>query len=127
MYAPPLARSVSERSRTLFGDGSHLRPIRRGRAADAAAALAWIGGAAATAVHPAGLAVAGVLLGLVASSVERAVAAGASFGMSVAAAGVLWLAVTGASPPTAGFTAVEALGLALLGPPTVAAVVRALG
>jgi len=118
---------VSERSTTLFAYGSHLQPIRSGRAADAASALAWIVGAAATLGHPAGLALAGFLLGIVATSVERAVAAGASFGISVAAAGVVWLTVTGAMPPTAGFTPIEMLGLALVGPPTVAAIVRALG
>lgn len=127
MYDPPFSPVVSERSRTLLGYGDRLRSVRTGRFADAANALAWIGGGAATAVHPAGLAVAGFLLGFVATSIERAVAAGASFGIVVAAAGVTWLVVTGAMPPTAGVAPVEALGLALLGPPTVAAVVRALG
>ncbi|WP_074874467.1 hypothetical protein [Halolamina pelagica] len=117
---------MSERSTTLFAYGSRLQPIRSGRFADAASALAWIGGAAATVGHPAGLAVAGVLLGIVATSVKRAVAAGVSFGITVAA-GVVVLAVTGATPPAGGFTPVEMIGLALLGPPTAAAVVRALG
>lgn len=127
MYDPPLSPTVSERSTTLFAYGSRLQPIRTGRFADAATALAWVGGAAATIAHPAGLAVAGILLGVVANSVERAVAAGVSFGITAAAAGVVSLTVSGAMPPTAGFAPVEMLGLALLGPPTVAAVVRALG
>jgi len=101
--------------------------VRRGRFADAASALVWIVGAAATVLHPAGLAVAGLLLGLLASSVERAVAAGGSFGIVVAAAGVTWLAVTGSLPPLFGLAPVVLLALSLLAPPTVAAVVRTLG
>lgn len=126
MYEPPFRRDVSERSTTLFAYGDRLRPVRTGRFADAASALAWIGGAAATGLHPAGLAVAGLLLGVVASSVERAVAAGASFGI-VVAAGAVWLAVTGALPGTWGIEPTVLTAAALLGPPTVAAVVRALG
>lgn len=112
---------------TLFADGGRLRPIRDGRFADAATALAWVGGAAATIAHPAGLVLAGLLLGVVATSVERAVAAGASFGIVVVAAGVVWLAVTGSLPPTQGFDPIALLAVALLVPPTVSAVVRALG
>ena len=112
---------------TLFAYGDRLRAVRSGRFADAASALAWLVGAAATVVHPAGLAVAGLLLGLVATSVERAVAAGASFGIVVVAAGAVWLAVTGSLPPTQGFDPVATIALALLGPPTVAVTVRALG
>lgn len=112
---------------TLVADGERLRPIRRGRLADAASALAWVVGAAATVLHPAGLAVAGLLLGLTATSVERAVAAGASFGIVVAAGGVAWLAVTGSLPPLLGLDPVLLLVVTLLGPPTVAAAVRALG
>lgn len=117
---------MSERS-TLFDYGDRLRAVRTGRFADAASTLAWIAGAGATAVHPAGLAVAGLLLGLVASSVERAVASAASFGIVVVAAAVLWLTVSGSPPPAAGLDLVALIAAALLGPPVVAAVVRALG
>ena len=127
MYEPPLPRDVSERSTTLFAYGNRLRAVRTGRFADAASTLAWIGGAAATVVHPAGLAVAGLLLGLVASSVERAVASAASFGIVVVSAGVVWLAVTGSLPGTWGIEPVVLTAVALLGPPIAAAVVRALG
>lgn len=112
---------------TLLADGERLRPIRKGRFADAASALAWILGAAATVLHPAGLAVAGLLLGLTATSVERAVAAGGSFGIVVVAAGVTWLAATGSLPPLLGLDPVAVLVFSLLGPPIVAAAVRALG
>lgn len=111
---------------TLFGDGARFRSVRSGRFADAATAFAWIIGAAATVLHPAGLAVAGLLLGVVATSVERAVASGASFGVVVVAAGIGWFVTTGSLPPVSGFAPVEVLALALLGPPTVAAVARAL-
>lgn len=127
MYEPPLAPGVSERSMTLFGETERLRPVRSGRFADAATALAWIVGAAATALHPAGLAVAGLLLGVVATSVERAVASGASFGIVAVAAGVGWLTITGSLPPLAGLAPAEMVALSLLGPPTGAAAVRALG
>ena len=111
---------------TLFAFGSRFEPVRTGRFADAASALAWLAGAAATVAHPAGLGVAGLLLGVVATSTERAVASGASFGIVVAAAGACWLVVTGSLPPTSGLDPVVALGLSLLAPPSVAAVVRAI-
>ncbi len=126
MYEPPFRRSVRERS-TLFEYGDRLRVVRTGRFADAASALAWVAGAGATALHPAGLAVAGFLLGLVASSVERAVASAASFGIVVIAAAVLWLTVSGSSPPAFGLDLVALIAAALFGPPTVAALVRVLG
>ena len=127
MYEPPLSPGVIERSPTLFAYGERLRPVRDGRFADAASTLAWLLGATATVAHPAGLAVAGLLLGIVATSIERAVAAAASFGIVVVAAGAVWLTVTGSLPPTQGFDPIVLVALALLGTPTVAAIVRALG
>lgn len=112
---------------TLFAYGERFRAVRTGRFADAASALAWLVGAATTVAHPAGLLVAGLLFGIVATSIERAVAAAASFGIVAVAAGAVWLAVTGSLPPTHGLDPVEIVAMALLGPPTVAAVVRALG
>lgn len=112
---------------TPFAYGERLTLVRTGRFADAATALAWAVGAAVTALHPAGLAVAGLLLGLVATSIARAVAAGASFGIVAAAAGVAWLAVIGSPPQIWGVEPAVAIALAVLVPPAVAASVRVLG
>lgn len=127
MCAPPLSPGVTQRSPTLFAYGDRLRPVRAGRFADAASALAWLAGAAATVANPAGLLAAGLLLGLVATSISRAVAAGASFGIVAVAAGVVWLTATGSLPSTQGFAPAAIAALALAGTPTVAAIVRALG
>lgn len=112
---------------TLFGYGERLATVRRGRVSDAARALAWLLGGVATAVTPGGLAVAGLLFGVVATSVERAFAAGASFGIVVVVAGVSWVVVTGTPPPTMTVEPIVAIVMALLVPPVVAAVVRVLG
>lgn len=120
--------------------GSRFAAVREGRYADLAATLAWLVGAAATVAHPAGLAVAGLLLGLVASSPSRALASAASFGI-VAAAVTTWVTVLGTWPASVGLWAdtglrpatgivadpLLAVVLALLVPPIVAAPVRALG
>ena len=120
---------------------SRLAAIRAGRYADLAATLAWLVGAAATVAHPAGLAVAGLLLGLVASSPSRALASAASFGIVVAAAITTWVTVLGTWPVSVGLWSTTGLGpatgivadpllavvLALLVPPIVATPVRALG
>ncbi|GAB7012640.1 hypothetical protein JCM18549_09110 [Halolamina salina] len=127
MYEPPLPPNVTQRSPTLFAYGSRLRPVREGRFGDAASALAWLLGAAATVAHPAGLLVAALLLAVVATSIERAVASAASFGIVVVAAGAVWMAVTGSLPPTPGLPPAAVVALALVGAPTAAAIVRALG
>lgn len=114
---------------------SRFAAVRAGRYADRAATLAWLVGAAATVAHPAGLAVAGLLLGLVASSPSRALASAASFGIVAAAAITTWVTVLGTWPVSVGMWPVFsvladpllAVVLALLVPPTVAAPVRALG
>lgn len=126
---------------TLAADGSRLTSVREGRYADAGAALAWLVGAAATAAHPAGLAVAGLLLGIVAPSPARALASAASFGIVVAAAITTWIAVVGTWPVSVGTWAASAglrpttsivadpllaVVLALLVPPIVATPIRAL-
>ncbi|GAB7093107.1 hypothetical protein JCM30237_02590 [Halolamina litorea] len=118
---------------TLFAYGERLAPVRLGRYADAATALAWLLGAAATVVTPAGLALAGVLLGLVATSVSRAVASAASFGIVVAAAVTLGAflgllpSTIAVVPSTLGVTPELLVVLAVFVPPVVAAPVRALG
>jgi len=127
MYEPPLRANVTERSSTLFAYGTRLRPVRDGRFGDAASALAWLFGAAATVAHPAGLLVAGFLLAVVATSVERAVASAASFGTVAVAAGAVWVTVTGSLPPTAAISPTAVVALALVGAPIVAGIVRALG
>lgn len=116
---------------TLFEFDDQLAPIRTGRFAEPVAVLVWLVALAATAVTPAGLVVAGALLGLSATSVSRAVAAGSTFGIVVVGAGWLWVVVTG-SPPVV-LPAFFDLSLfwvaltALLVPPTVAAAVRWVG
>lgn len=120
---------------TLFASGSRFSPVRKGRYADTATALAWLVGAAATVAHPAGLVVAGLLLGFVASSPARALASAASYGIVVAAAVTTWVAAVGTWPVGVGmWPAFSVLAdplpvvvLALLVPPTVATPVRALG
>jgi hypothetical protein len=114
--------------------------IRSGRYADAATALGWLGAAAATVAHPAGLVVAGLLLAIVAPSRSRAFASAASFGIVVAAAVTTWIVVVGTWPITVGMwpatagmwpgivlAPVQAVLLALVAPPIVATLVRALG
>lgn len=112
---------------TLFGYGNRLAPVRTGRFADVASSVAWFVGIFATIAHPAGLVVAGILLGLTASSVARAFAAGAAFGITLVAAGIVWLVVVGSLPVTVSVAPVFVAFLALVVPPVVAAPVRWLG
>lgn len=117
---------------TLFASDSRLASLREGRYADAATALAWLVGAAAAVAHPAGLAVAGLLLGLVAPSPSRAFASAGAFGIVVAAAVAAWVAVAGTWPVSVGawpaaIDPVSAVVLSLLVPPAVATPIRALG
>lgn len=112
---------------TLFGDGERLAPIRTGRYADVASSVAWFVGIFLTIAHPAGLAVAGVLLGLTASSVARAFAAGAAFGITLVAGGVAWVLVFGSLPVAVSVAPSFIAFLALMVPPIVAAPVRWLG
>jgi hypothetical protein len=112
---------------TLFEYDGRLRPIRTGRFADIASSLAWFIGIFLTVAHPIGLPVGGALLGLTASSVERAFAAGAAFGITLVAACVGWLLVFGSLPITSSVAPAPIAFLALLVPPLVAAVVRWIG
>ena len=112
---------------TLFGYGDRLAPIRTGRYADVASSLAWFLGIFVTFAHPAGLVLAGVLLGLTASSVARGFAAGAAFGITLVAGGVGWVVVTGSLPIEVSVAPAFIAFLALVVPPVVAAPVRWLG
>ena len=112
---------------TLLAYGSRLNAIRTGRFADIASTLAWFVGLFLTVAHPVGLAVGGALMGFTASSVERAFAVGAAFGITLVAANVGWFLVFGAFPITFTVAPAYAVFLALLVPPVVAAVVRWLG
>lgn len=112
---------------TLFGYGDRLAPIRTGRYADVASSLAWFVGIFVTVAHPAGLVLAGVLLGLTATSVARAFAAGAAFGITLVGAGVIWVLLVGPLPVEVSVPPVFVAFLALLVPPVVAAPVRWLG
>lgn len=111
---------------TLFDDGRRLTPIRTGRFADLASSLAWFAGLIATFVHPTGLVVAGLLLGLTASSWERAFAAGAAFGVTVVAAGVAWLVVAGSLPVAISVAPALIAFLSLVVPPVVAVALRSI-
>jgi hypothetical protein len=112
---------------TLFGYGDRLTPVRTGRYADIASSLTWFLGIFVTIAHPAGLVLAGVLLGLIASSVARAFAAGAAFGITLVAGGLVWFLVVGSLPIDISVGAAFVAFLALLVPPAVAAPVRWLG
>lgn len=112
---------------TLFAYGNRLDAIRTGRFADIASSLAWFVGLFLTVVHPVGLGVAGALLGVTASSVERAFAAGAAFGITLVAAGVGWVLVFGSLPISIDVAPAFIVVLVLFVPPVVAAVVRWLG
>jgi len=112
---------------TLFGYGDRLAPIRTGRYAEVASSLAWFVGLFVTVAHPLGLLVGGVLLGLTASSVTRAFAAGAAFGTTLVVAGVAWVLVTGSLPVPVSVTPAFIAFISLVVPPAVAAGVRWLG
>lgn len=60
-----------------------LVAFREGDRVDLAVALATLAGVAATAVHPAGLAVGGALVGLLAPTLNRAFVLGIGVGMTV--------------------------------------------
>ncbi len=107
--------------------GDRLAPIRTGRYAEVASSLAWFIGLLATYLHPAGLAVAGLLFALASRSVERAFAAGTAFGITVVAAGWGWLVVTGSLPVAIGVAPSFIAFLSLLVPPTVSVTVRSVG
>lgn len=67
-----------------------LSRFRDSDRADIALTVAFVVGLAATAVHPAGLAVGGALLGFFAGSLRRALVLGVGFGFAVL---VAWAAV----------------------------------
>lgn len=75
---------------------ARLVSIRSGRYADAALLAAAVVGLAVTVVHWAGLVVGGVLVGLVSSSLPRALVNGVTFGAVVLGAFAVWLASQGA-------------------------------
>lgn len=109
---------------TLFNDRGRLAPIRTGKYAEVASSLAWFIGLLATYVHPMGLVVAGILLGLTASSKTRAFAASAAFGITVVAAGAAWLVLTGAFPVQINVAPAFVGFLALFVPPFFAVTLR---
>lgn len=120
---------------TLFQFDDRLAPVRTGRYADAATSFAWLLGLVATVLHPAGLVVAGVLFALSATSVSRAVAAASTFSL-VVGAGWFWFQTMGglptllpaaASPPLFDLPFLTVTVVALLIPPAVGGVVRAIG
>lgn len=112
---------------TLFDDGGRFDPLRTGKFAEVASSVAWFVGLIATYIHPGGLVLAGILLALTASSVERAFAAGAAFGITIVAAGVGWIVVTGSLPVAISVAPSFIAFLSLVVPPGVAAAFRALG
>lgn len=143
MYSDAVGRVVS-----VFDFDDRLAPVRTGRYAEATASLVWLLGLVAVAgafwyerrvrwpVVDAlwvgvALFAAGLLLGVVAPSVERAAATGFAFGVTVVVVGWLW-SLAGASPRlfALGTPVVDALLSALLAvvvPTFVAAAVRAVG
>lgn len=75
-----------------------LEPVRTGRYREVAVVLAGVVGLAVAGVHWAGLVVGGVLLGLVAPSLRRALATAVSFASLVLVAFTAFLAVGGTLP-----------------------------
>lgn len=76
-----------------------LATFRESDRAELALAAAYLVGLVATALHPAGLVIAGALLGLLAPSLRRAVVHGLSFGLAVLVAWalvLLWFGTLGA-------------------------------
>jgi hypothetical protein len=116
---------------TLFEYDHRLAPVRTGRYAEATTVFVWLAALAATALTPAGLAVAAVLFGLSANSVSRAFAAAGTFSIVVVGTGYLSMLLFDALPvllPAAFGAPVVGLALfALFVPPVGAAVVRAIG
>jgi hypothetical protein len=100
-----------------------LAAFRRNDRVDLALAVAFLVGLVATAVHPAGLVVGGVLVGLFASSLSRAVVLGLAFGISVLVAWALVLLWFGTVLAVATATPLVYVSLAAgLGLPTLGAV-----
>lgn len=112
---------------TLFDYGERLAPLRTGRWAEVFSSLAWFTGIFVTVAHPVGLVLGGALLGLTATSVRRAFAAGMAFGITLVAAGTVWLLVVGPLPVSPSVPVTLVAFLSLLVPPVVAAVVRFIG
>ncbi|WP_224269467.1 hypothetical protein [Haloprofundus salinisoli] len=107
---------------------SALAPIRTGRYAELALILATVVGVAATMVHWAGLLVGGALVGLVATSVSRAVVNGLTFGLVVLFAFAAWILVEGLPSAAVELGDIWALGVvaAFVLPLAAAVAVRAL-
>lgn len=105
-----------------------LTAFRESDRADPALVVAFLVGLAATAVHPAGLAVGGALVGLVALSLPRALVLGVGFGLAVLAAWALVLLWSGTlvAVATAAPLVYVAVGSGLGVPPLAAVAVRGL-
>lgn len=108
-----------------------LSPVRTGRYREAAPVVGAAVGLVLATVHPAGLVVGGVLLGLVAPSLPRALATAVSFGLLVVVTFAAWLLLGGGLPALTTWPATGPLFLvsvgAAVGLPAVAALaVRAL-
>lgn len=102
---------------------ARLASVRSGRYADAALLAATAVGLAVTVVHWAGLVVGGILVGLVASSLPRALVNGVTFGVVVLGAFAVWLAAQGALLTWTGTGQIFLLAVATgVGLPTLAAV-----
>jgi hypothetical protein len=108
----------------LIADGGRLSPIRTGKFAELASSLAWFAGLIATYLTPLGLVVAGLLLGLTASSWKRAFAAGAAFGITVVGAGAVWLALGGSLPIGVSLAPALVAFVSLVVPPVAAVALR---
>lgn len=100
-----------------------LTAFRESDRADLALTAALVVGLAATAVHPVGLAVGGALVGLLATSLERALVLGVGFGVAVLVGWALVLLWYGALVAVAtAFPLVYIAVAAGLGVPPLAAV-----
>jgi hypothetical protein len=106
-----------------------LAPVRAGRYADLALFVAVAVGLATTWVHWAGLVVGGALVGLVSTSVPRALAVGVTFGGVVLVTFAAWNAYQGTLFVwlSLGQVLVATVAAAMAVPPIAAVAVRAIG
>ena len=100
-----------------------LEPVRHGEYAENAFLAAVVVGLTPTVFHWSGLVVGGLLLGLVAPTLRRAVVSGLFFGLAVVVAFLVYLLTVGALDPYLDMGAITYLsvGIAFL-LPTIAAV-----
>lgn len=120
-----MSRTDAERPTGSAAERERLAVVRTGKLADPALLVATVVGLASITLHWAGVVLGGALVGLLASSVRRAVAAGLTFGLLVVVVFGGWATLRGgvALDPT---HAAGAVVVAFVAPAGTAVLVRAL-